>query len=109
MSWIKKILGIDKKDTLVTSSLEAGGNRCQKCGGTIFSYDQYWKESCCVKCGWTVKGQKRTEPKNTKDVPAVHQPPDNYRQGKKMMIPSLVTVGFHFLKNARKHIISDIY
>lgn len=75
MSWIKKLLGIvDKKDTLVTPSLESGENRCQKCGSTNFSYDKYWKESCCQQCGWIVPGNKASKPKQTKTTPSTNRP-----------------------------------
>jgi len=50
--------GISKPDSLEESSPKSSDNACPKCGNTDFSYDSYWNESCCQKCGWTLPGNK---------------------------------------------------
>jgi RecB family exonuclease len=75
MSWIKKLLGIDRNDNLAKSSLKSGEDICPECGNTIFSYDTYWKESCCQQCGWIVPGNKEDNPKQTQITPSASRPP----------------------------------
>ena len=75
MSWIKKLLGIDRSDNLVKSTLKSGENICPKCGDTNFSYDTYWKESCCQQCGWIIPGNKASKAKQTKTTSSVNRPP----------------------------------
>lgn len=75
MSWLKKLLGIDRRDKLAKSSLKSGDDICPKCGNTNFSYDSYWKESCCQQCGWAVPGNKAGKTKQVQIAPQSNRSP----------------------------------
>jgi len=51
MKWLKKIFGIKERDKCSEPPLRFGDDVCLKCGHTDFSYDSYWKEFSCQKCG----------------------------------------------------------
>jgi len=70
MSWMKKLLGIDNRDNLGNISLKSDEDICPKCGNRKFSYDTYWKESCCQQCGWTVSGNKASKSKQVQATSA---------------------------------------
>lgn len=58
MGWLLKLLGIEKKEKSTSALQRSGDDTCPKCGDADFSYDSYWKESCCQQCGWIFEGKK---------------------------------------------------
>ena len=75
MSWIKKLLGIDRNDNMAKFSMKTGEDICPKCGDTNFSYDRYWKESCCQQCGWIVPVNKESNSKQIQITPSASRSP----------------------------------
>lgn len=68
MSWIRRIFGITKKDFKVAPALGPEKNICSRCGNSDFSYDSYWKEFSCQKCGWIIPGEmekQKQQPQST--------------------------------------------
>lgn len=76
----RKLFGDRKREKFESHLTRLDDRVCPKCGSNSFSYDSYWKESCCTQCGWTVQGNKATKPENTQNASSASQLPKNHVQ-----------------------------
>ncbi len=74
MNGLRKLFGERKRDKFAPHLSLFDDRACQKCGSKYFSYDSYWKESCCQQCGWTVSGNKANK-NQVQDAPKVSKKP----------------------------------
>jgi len=78
---LRGLFGKRKRDRFGSHLTRFDDRACPKCGSKYFSYNSYWKESCCTQCGWIVPGNKATKPGNIKNAPVASRLPKNHAQG----------------------------